>query len=171
MWCTAKSKVPMGLRFHRTLPEIQLVRFMVQLRLPLVQSCFCLVLVFLLLTKNYLFHVHICFPPQILVFIYHTTDNQAVLAENQRFFCEKCHQFLMGIVVFSTFCFHSPFQAKFYCNLQLPGCAQTQGACVLSQEHLQLSRSYKFQWGKKNRLKSKEGGGEGEQKKALRGNN
>lgn len=77
------SKVPVRLRFHRTLPEIQLVRFMVQLPLFL----WCEVGVFF--TKNDLFHVHICFPPQILVFIYHTTDNQAVLAENQSIFVQN----------------------------------------------------------------------------------
>lgn len=41
------------------------------------------------LTKNDLFHVHICFPPQILIFIYHTTGNQAVLAENQSIFVQN----------------------------------------------------------------------------------
>lgn len=33
--------------------------------------------------------MHICFPPQILVFIYHTTDNQAVLAENPSIFVQN----------------------------------------------------------------------------------
>lgn len=80
------SGVPMGRGFHSTLLEVQLVRFVLQILLFFF-FFWCKVGGFL--SKNDLFHVHICFPPQILVFIYHNTDNQAVLAENQSIFVQN----------------------------------------------------------------------------------
>lgn len=121
-------------------------------------SSFSLVQSWGFLTKNDLFHVHICFPPQILIFIYHTTGNQAVLAENQSIFVQNGISTSHGNYGFQYLLLPFSILGQVFLQHAAPRMCVDRESMRAKLEKPLLSRSYEFWW-KKLRLQNKMGQG------------
>lgn len=106
------SKVPMKLRFHRTLPQTQLLRFMVQLLLFL----WCraggssLKITFSMCTS--------AFCPRSWDLCIRLLTTKLFWLKTKVFLCKKHQHFPWELWFSSTFCLHSPSRTNFCCNLQ-----------------------------------------------------